>query len=324
MNIRKKEGIYFLVLLLAIIALSYNPQFSPDCGECTEWVDSGCGAGDCADNEMKQGRTCTGDIFSDEKPVAAGQGENIIPLSPPKGIQFSLGEVPPECIKRCIIHENCQEEEQEEEEGDDGGNGGGDNEEINIPNPPREPIELPKYPDLHITTNIDNLSKELHPGDTLPINIILENTGDLNPIDINLNCNLVHENISFIDLEENYTLDTYKNLTKELPLPQNLTPGGYIFNCLITYEDYSDSWPNTIIITNPPEINEEHPSTFLLNLTLFVLSIIIILIIIIIFIKRKKKTKVSKNGNRKNRTTKTTRRKHKKSSRRNKNVRRRK
>jgi hypothetical protein len=329
MNIRKKEGVYFLVLLLAIIVLSYKPQLSPDCGDCTEWENGGCGLSGCEENEMKQSRSCTGDIFSDERPVMAGQGDDIVPLSPPRGPQFSLGEVPPECIKRCVIHEDCQEEEEEEEEQEEeeGSNNGGDNddEEVDPPTLPSNPIELPNYPDLKITTNIDNLSKELHPGDIFTINIILENTGELNPVDVNLKCDLYRKNTSVLTLEEDYSLNTYKNLTKELTLPQNLTSGGYVLECFLTHEEFSDFQINTIIISNPPIINEESPlSLNLIEIVFLVLTLLTILIIIIIFIKRKRKTKKKKNGNRKNRTTKTTRRKHKKSSRRNKNVRRRK
>jgi len=324
MNLSKKERIYILLLLVAVIALSYEPQLSPGCGDCTEWVDNGCGLSGCEESEMFQTRTCTGDIFSDEKPVMAGQGDEIIPLSPPKGVQFSLGDVPPECIKKCVVHEECQEEEEEEPEEEYTGSDDG----INPPLPPEEEeiiIELPKFPDLKLNVNIDDLSKELHPGDILPINVILENKGDLNPIDVNLKCQLTHKNTVQLTIEETHTLNKEKNLTREINLPETLTPGGYILECFVLYEDYSDFQINTIIISTPPTINEESPLTMsLVEITFLVLTLITILIIIIIFIKRKKKTKTRKNGNRKNRTTKTTHRKHKKSGSRHKNVRRRK
>lgn len=99
MKITKTEvliSILVLVALISLISLKPEPQYSINCGECTEWVDDGCGLGECEEDEMKQSRTCTGDIFSDENPAMHDPWD---PLTSP---QYSLGEVPPECIKRCI------------------------------------------------------------------------------------------------------------------------------------------------------------------------------------------------------------------------------
>ena len=99
--------IYLIVLIFSVFIINSceeSPKLSGGCGQCTPWADGACGVGECEDWEMQQGRQCAGDIFSDERPSRAG-GE--IPLSPPKDVQYSLGDVPPSCLKRCVIHEEC-------------------------------------------------------------------------------------------------------------------------------------------------------------------------------------------------------------------------
>lgn len=107
-----KMRYHFLALIFFVSVLFFvsscdiqDVQYSADCGQCTPWESVGCGPDyGCEEGEMKQSRQCTGDIFSDERPARAG-GE--IPLSPPEGVQFSLGDVPPSCIKACVPHDDC-------------------------------------------------------------------------------------------------------------------------------------------------------------------------------------------------------------------------
>jgi parallel beta-helix repeat protein len=105
-----KNKIYLIILIFSVLIISSCDQLDPKgiqksggCGECTEWIDGTCGSGDCEANEMKQGRQCYGDFFMGEM---YREDQEEIPLSPRRP-QFSIGNAPPGCEKRCIEHESC-------------------------------------------------------------------------------------------------------------------------------------------------------------------------------------------------------------------------
>jgi hypothetical protein len=98
-------SILFVSLFLISSCESLGPQDiqkSGPCGDCGEWVDAGCG-GTCAEGEMKQTRSCTGEL-PDVEEVPFGDD---FPLNSPR---YSIGNAPPGCEKRCIGTDFCQEE----------------------------------------------------------------------------------------------------------------------------------------------------------------------------------------------------------------------
>jgi hypothetical protein len=89
----KKDAILIiiLVIILAIILFSYpKPQLSPPCGDCTPWINGTCGATGCQPLEIKQGRTCTGELPHPQEVIF---DEEEFPLRSP---------INPACIKRCV------------------------------------------------------------------------------------------------------------------------------------------------------------------------------------------------------------------------------
>ena len=70
MKVTKTEVIISILIVLIIASITFlipKPKLSQGCGDCTPWENGSCGleAG-CQIGEMKQGRECIGDIFSDE------------------------------------------------------------------------------------------------------------------------------------------------------------------------------------------------------------------------------------------------------------------
>jgi hypothetical protein len=81
-----------IVLIIAIVLFSApRPQLSPPCGECTPWVNGSCGATGCEPLELKQGRTCTGELPIPTEVLHEQEDPPL--LSPP---------INPLCVKRCV------------------------------------------------------------------------------------------------------------------------------------------------------------------------------------------------------------------------------
>ncbi|MBT3577787.1 hypothetical protein HN499_03185, partial [archaeon] len=105
-----KEKIILIILILSVFVINScevdlkGVQQSGDCGDCTEWHATGCGSGDCEEDQMRYQRSCSGVFASDERPR---RQDEIIPLRSPESPQYSLGQVPLGCIDKCITEESC-------------------------------------------------------------------------------------------------------------------------------------------------------------------------------------------------------------------------
>lgn len=96
-----KKLIFIVLFLAGVMAISScveAPQQSGDCGDCTPWIEIGCGLGDCDDDEMRLERTCTGVYASDERPNIYDPED--MPLK-------SLADVPAGCVESCVYDEGC-------------------------------------------------------------------------------------------------------------------------------------------------------------------------------------------------------------------------
>jgi len=105
-----KNFVYLSVFIFSLMLINscdvQDPQLSYGCGDCSEWVDDGCGSGECQEWEMRQTRDCEG-IY--------GPGQKIIDVQnpPPGGPLNSPPHVPAYCLEQCVPTADCFPQDRE-------------------------------------------------------------------------------------------------------------------------------------------------------------------------------------------------------------------